>query len=230
MVTKTKIKVFAIPTAHASSTQGLVSGKTYAPECMVALNIDRSQVPFGSTVQEISDFASNGGLARAFNTQIRFTRSDIGAKATGCVLEATYYPKKLYQFTDLFDHIDDYKFATTGDVAADNECTNKAYFNIFITPTRAGAPATDGSGVVPGVALPHRVSIEVENTIVFYNEEINLNPNTNVPLGGGGGDAAGETFADIGRGFGNMMAGAARAADAFDDAYQRGNKRRHLDL
>lgn len=197
-----RIKVFAIPSGAASNhiSQGLASGVSYCPTAQVILHNTKT-LP-ANTSDTLSGLAVDGTLAREYNSQVRFTRQTYGSRAHGAVLEGVYRPKKLYQVQDLLDHVPDFKFTTGGNVTTfpDNECTNKAYWVVQITPTRAGATNTTGTGVVHGRVLPHRLSIEVTSKVLFYFEDpsagISQAAGGNVPVDAGNPvEAGGDSWA-----------------------------------
>lgn len=207
---QTKIKVYAIPFGGPSSDpdQGLDPTSVYTPEAQVSLSITKTRQQFGASTDLVSAACVNGSVSRAYNTGVGFTRQNVGARAVGCTLEATYTPSELFQFDDIMDNLFEHSFPTLGDVTmAQENPFEDAFFSIVIGPPRSGCPNAAGTAIVHGRVLPHRVSIEFEHKVLFYNDAPGLTDN--IPLSAPSAESSFATrVADAG----------AAAAEMFDGA------------
>lgn len=227
VVLETRIKVYAIPfgTTPADPTQGMDNTNIYTSEAQVSLTVSKATQFFGATSDAVSLSCVEGHPTRVYNTVVGFTRQNQGVRAVGCTLEQVYRPKELYQVRDILDNLADFSFVTNGNVQAPQTYpTNPAYFNIMIGPTRSGTPDGTGASVVHGRVLPHRVSIQFEHTVLFYNE----NPTSgtvNIPTQPPG---MGSMFAEAASAAGAAVVEAMEGAGA--DSFDRPRKRRGRDM
>lgn len=215
MVLESKLKAVVFPSGATFSDQdagqapNVPEGTVYCPDACVTLQLQRA-IPTESS-DTISNALVTGQLQRAYNTKVRYTRANLGAANSGATVEMVYKPDALYRFRDLSDNLDLFSYPTNGVPTSDDECANKSYFVLTLGPTRAGCPSTDGTSVVHGRVLPHRVSIEMTHKVLFYMEDPGaINGVDNVPLSAEqsfAGQAAG-VMSDIGQ-------GAFDAADTF---------------
>lgn len=197
------------PTLPSTGGTGTaVNEYVYNPEAMVSLVLSNSDQPFipsgSATSADIVALSEAGTFKRGYNTAVRYTRHTVGAEATPAVFEGTYDPKRIYQFKDLGDHLDDFEFETrAGGTGASNptynpyDPANPAYWTLYITGNPAGVAYTNdlGSGteaidVVSGIPVPHRVSCKITYTVQFYTPKPVLELSANVPLNAADADEA----------------------------------------
>lgn len=228
---ETRIKVYAIPVGQnrADGTQGVDNTDIYTSEAQVSLTLSKATGFWGATSDACSQACINGDVTRAYNTAVGFTRQNQGVRAVGCTLEQVYRPKELFQVRDILDNLADHSFLTNGDVLLPQDYPAKpAYFNLLIGPPRSGTPDGTGASVVHGRVLPHRVSIQFEHTVLFYNE----NPTSgtiNIPTQPPGmGSMFAEAASAAGAAVVEAMEGA--GADSFDRPNKRSRGRDMLDL
>lgn len=234
VVLATKIKVYAIPFGGPASDpdQGLATDSVYCPEAQVSLSMGKNREPFGSSSDAISLAAADGQIPRAYNTAIGYTRQNVGARAVGCTLEATYTPNELFQLKDVTDNLFDHSFFTNGNIeTAQDPPLEDAFFTIVIGPTAAGCPNAAGTGIVHGRVMPHRVSIQFEHKVLFYIED--PSGTVNVPIaqaGAAGGESAFPSASRVFEAADAVMDGIAAGAEIGARLAKRRRGRDMLDL
>lgn len=194
LASQLRVKAYPVTSWAPPSERGdgsiLETGVNYNPEAQVSVTLTRD--PFLSHLvappQGATEFiAANkaGVFRRAFQTSVRYTRGEYGARPQGAYCTATYTPHDMsYKpMADLLDNLDDYKFNTNEDATHEPvQPTIAAYWNIVVASRPTGIlTGTTPPAVVGGIALPHRLSLSATYRVMFYSGS-DIAAGSNAPL------------------------------------------------